>query len=88
MHHFHAARLLARPLHGSMNELVDRSHRGAAGGTRGDTPGYEPAAHGAFTARDANAVSDALKRRGELERQVQRLETQWFELQSEMDAIV
>jgi ATP-binding cassette subfamily F protein 3 len=42
----------------------------------------------AFYTGDANAVSDALKRRGELERQVQRLETQWFELQSEMDAIV
>ena len=42
----------------------------------------------AFYAGDADAVSAALKSRGELEREIQRVEARWFELQSQIDAIV
>jgi len=45
-------------------------------------------ANEAFYVGDADVVSNTLKRRGELERQVQKLETQWFELQTRIDAIV
>jgi ATP-binding cassette subfamily F protein 3 len=41
----------------------------------------------AFYAGDPEAVSQALKRRAQLDHALQTLETQWFELQSQLDAI-
>jgi hypothetical protein len=41
----------------------------------------------AFYSGDPELVSQALKRRGELEHALQTLEPQWFDLQSQLDAI-
>jgi len=45
-------------------------------------------ANEAFYAGDPEAVSQTLKRRGQLEQALQALESQWLQLQSQLDAIV
>jgi len=42
----------------------------------------------AFYSGDPDSVSQALKRRGQLDHALQTLEAQWFELQSRLDAVV
>jgi phage shock protein A len=41
----------------------------------------------AFYSGDPELVRQALKRRGELEHALQTLESQWFDLHSQLDAI-
>jgi ATP-binding cassette subfamily F protein 3 len=73
-----------RPLRTRLDALEKRLHSVSGELKDLDTQLADPA----FYAGDPEPVSEALKRRGQLDQTLQALEAEWFELQARLDAIV